>query len=120
MPKTVMTVDDSDSIRAMLAFVLKQHGYNVIEAESGKAALRRLLTEKPDLLITDLNMPEMDGLALIQEIKTSRALLDMPILVLTTESQESLRKSAHTAGASGWIVKPVMRDQLLSAVRRFI
>jgi two-component system chemotaxis response regulator CheY len=120
MIQTVMTVDDSDSIRLMLSFILKKQGYHVIEATSGHDALHKLLTVKPDLLITDINMPDMDGISLISEIKKNKALNDVPILILTTESQESLRKTAISAGVRGWIVKPVLNDQLISAVRRLI
>jgi two-component system chemotaxis response regulator CheY len=112
-----MVVDDSLSIRQMMTFTLKQAGYEAIEAVDGKDALTKFATEDVQMLITDLNMPNMDGTSLIREVRKDAANRFMPILMLTTESQESKRQEGKNAGASAWIVKPFKAEQLLGVVK---
>ncbi|HEX9873941.1 MAG TPA: response regulator [Deferrimonas sp.] len=115
--KKIMAVDDSPSIRQMLSFTLKQAGYDVVEAVDGKDALAKFAAENIQMLITDLNMPNMDGITLIREIRKNSANRFMPIIMLTTESQETKRQEGKAAGASAWIVKPFKPEQLLGVVR---
>ncbi|ALC16209.1 Fis family transcriptional regulator [Desulfuromonas soudanensis] len=115
--KRIMVVDDSFSIRQMMTFTLKQAGYEAIEAVDGKDALTKFATEDVQMLITDLNMPNMDGTSLIREVRKNAANRFMPILMLTTESQESKRQEGKSAGASAWIVKPFKAEQLLGVVK---
>jgi len=115
--KKIMTVDDSASIRQMMSFTLKQAGFDVVEAVDGEDALAKFATEDVQMLITDLNMPKMDGTSLIREVRKNAANRFMPILMLTTETQESKRQEGKSAGASAWIVKPFKPEQLLGVVR---
>jgi len=115
--KKIMAVDDSPSIRQMLSFTLKQAGYEVVEAVDGKDALAKFAAENVQMLITDLNMPNMDGITLIREVRKNAANRFMPIIMLTTESQETKRQEGKAAGASAWIVKPFKPEQLLGVVR---
>lgn len=117
MSKTIMTVDDSATIRQMLSFTLKDAGYEVIEAVDGLDALEKLADSHVHMLITDLNMPRMDGIELIREIRKNPNHKFIPIIMLTTESQESKKLEGKAAGASGWIVKPFKPQQLLSVVK---
>jgi len=117
MDKTVLVVDDSVSMRQMVAFTLKEGGFEVVEAGDGKEAVAKLNSgAKPILVIADLNMPNMDGIALIKEIRTMGVHKFTPILMLTTESAEAKKKEGQTAGATGWIVKPFNPDQLLQVI----
>ncbi|HEY7745032.1 MAG TPA: response regulator [Desulfuromonadales bacterium] len=117
MAKKIMTVDDSPTIRQMLGMALKGAGYEVVEAENGKDALNKLETEKVSMLITDLNMPQMNGIDLIRSVRQSPGLRFLPIIMLTTETQEAKRQEGKAAGASGWIVKPFKPEQLLKVVQ---
>lgn len=117
MAKKIMTVDDSPTIRQMLGMALKGAGYEVVEAENGKDALNKLESEPVSMLITDLNMPQMNGIELIRNVRQSPGLRFMPIIMLTTESQEAKRQEGKAAGASGWIVKPCKPEQLLKVVQ---
>jgi two-component system chemotaxis response regulator CheY len=117
MAKKIMTVDDSPTIRQMLGMALKGAGYEVVEAENGKDALSKLESEKVSMLITDLNMPEMNGIDLIRSVRQSPGLRFLPIIMLTTETQEAKRQAGKAAGASGWIVKPFKPEQLLKVVQ---
>ncbi len=119
MTKTIMTVDDSASVRQMVSFTLKNEGYTVIEASDGKDALGKL-KGKVDMIITDLNMPNMDGIELIRSVRALPAYKFIPIVMLTTESQASKKQEGKTAGATGWIVKPFKPDQLLAVVRKVL
>lgn len=120
MAKKIMTVDDSASVRQMVAFTLKGAGYDVVEAVDGKDALGKLKGSPVDMVITDLNMPNMDGITLIKSIRAEAALKFLPIVMLTTESQDSKKKEGKSAGATGWIVKPFKPDQLLSVVKKVL
>jgi two-component system chemotaxis response regulator CheY len=119
MAKTVLTVDDSSSVRQMVSFTLRTAGYDVVEAENGRAALERL-NSPLHLVITDLNMPEMDGMELIRQIRAGTRQKYVPIVLLTTESQDAKKQEARAAGASGWITKPFRPEQLLAVVKRVL
>ena len=117
---TILTVDDTASMRQMISFTLNSVGHEVIQASDGKEALKMLEGKKIDLVIADINMPNMDGITLL---KSLRALADYkftPILMLTTESQEAKRQQGKLAGATGWIVKPFNPEQLLTVVKKVL
>jgi two-component system chemotaxis response regulator CheY len=120
MPKTALVVDDSTSMRQMVAFTMKEAGFAVLEGSNGEEALKRLEGQKVELIITDLNMPTMDGLTLIRQIRAQPAYKFTPILMLTTESQEAKKKKGKAAGATGWIVKPFNPQQLLQVVAKVV
>lgn len=115
-----MTVDDSASMRQMVAFTLKGAGYDVIEACDGVDALGKAKARKVDLVITDLNMPNKDGISLIQELRALPDYKFTPILMLTTESGDNKKQAGKAAGATGWIVKPFNPDQLLKTVGKVL
>jgi two-component system chemotaxis response regulator CheY len=117
MSKRVMTVDDSATVRQVLQMTLEGAGYEVLQAVDGVDALRKLSSESVDMLVTDLNMPNMDGIALIKEVRQDPGNRFMPIVMLTTESQPEKKEEGKQAGASGWIVKPFKPEQLLAVVR---
>lgn len=119
MPKKIMTVDDSASVRQMVSFTLQDAGYDVLEASDGKDALGKL-TSPVDMIITDLNMPNMDGLDLIREVRGKNGFKFIPIIMLTTESQAEKKQAGKEAGATGWIVKPFKPEQLLAVVKKVI
>jgi two-component system chemotaxis response regulator CheY len=118
MSRTILTVDDSPSIRQTVKLTLGAAGYTVIEAASGKAALDACGRVAIDAVITDLNMPEMDGISLIRQLRTLPKFKFTPILMLTTESQQETKMKGKAAGATGWIVKPFTPDQLVSVVKK--
>ena len=120
MPSTIMTVDDSPSMRMLLRVALTDLGYSVVEAEDGVHALEKLDGFRPDLLITDINMPRMDGFGLIEKLRPLAQYRNLPILVLTTESSDDKKQRARSAGATGWIVKPFHPDKLAAAIRRVL
>lgn len=120
MPKLIMTADDSASVRQMVSFTLKQGGYDVVEAVDGKDALNKLQTTKVDMLITDLNMPNLDGIGLIRGARALPACKFIPIVMLTTESQDSKKAEGKSAGATGWIVKPFKPEQLIAVVKKVL
>lgn len=120
MSKTILTVDDSSSIRQMISFTLTQAGHRVVEAMDGMEALQKLAKTVPDLMITDLNMPRMDGMELVRKVREIPALKFLPILFLTTEGQEQKRQQARAAGATGWIVKPFKAEQLVTIVQKVL
>lgn len=116
--KTIMLVDDSATILLSIASILSKAGYAVEKASNAELALKKFNDGvKVDLLITDLNMPGMNGIELITEVRKLPAYKFMPILFLTTESQQSKRMEAKAAGASGWIVKPATADELLNTIK---
>jgi two-component system chemotaxis response regulator CheY len=117
MGKRVMMVDDSATVRQALQMVLSDAGYDVLEAVDGQDALDKLSSESVDMLVTDLNMPKVDGIVLIQEIRQRPGNRFMPIIMLTTESQPEKKSAGKIAGASGWITKPFRPEQLLAVVR---
>jgi two-component system chemotaxis response regulator CheY len=118
MSKIIMTADDSASIRQMVGFTLGQAGYRIVEAEDGRDALDKLKSARVDMLLTDLNMPNMDGIELIRETRANPRYKFMPIVMLTTESQDSKKQEGKKAGATGWIVKPFKPEQLVAVVKK--
>lgn len=121
MPKVIMTVDDSTSVRQMVSFTLSNAGYQVIEAVDGRDALSKVGESVTiDMLVTDLNMPNMDGIELVKSVRSQQRHKFIPILLLTTESQEAKKQQGKAAGASGWIVKPFDAAQLVDVVRRLL
>ena len=120
MAKIIMTVDDSASIRQMIGFTLQDAGYQVIKAFDGKDALVQLRSRKVDMIITDLNMPIMDGIALIKQIRQIDGYKFIPIIMLTTESQPQKKQDGKDAGATGWIVKPFKPEQLLGVINKVL
>lgn len=117
--KRILTVDDSSSVRQMVRLTLEDAGFEVVEAVDGKDALSKL-NPVPDLVITDLNMPNLDGIGLIRALRAEAATRFTPILMLTTESQEAKKQEGKAAGATGWIVKPFKPDQLVAVVRKVL
>lgn len=118
MTKTVLTVDDSRTMRDMLRLALVTAGFRVIEAIDGVDGLQVLAGETPDVIITDINMPNLDGFGFIEAVRSDAAWKGTPILVLTTESDPEKKLRAREAGATGWIVKPFSPDKLVHAIRR--
>ena len=121
MSKTIVTADDSASVRQMVSFTLRQEGYEIIEAVDGQDALNKLNSSSVHMLITDLNMPNMDGIELIRQVRaTSNGNRCIPIVMLTTESQDSKKQEGKVAGATGWIVKPFKPEQLVAVVKKVL
>lgn len=120
MSKTILIVDDSAAIRQMVAFTLKSDGYAVIEAEDGEEALAKANSQAVDLVLTDQNMPNMDGLTLVKTLRGLPKFTATPILVLTTESGDAKKMEGKAAGANGWLVKPFNPNTLLNVVKKFI
>lgn len=118
--KQILTVDDSSSVRQMIAFTLGKAGYGVAEAVDGRDGLTKAGTTKFDLIITDLNMPNVDGIELIGGVRRLPGYAFIPILMLTTESQQEKKDAGRKAGATGWIVKPFNADQLIAVVQKLI
>ena len=118
MPKTVITVDDSMSIRETVKMTLQTVGYHVLTAEDGVRGLSACLGQKADLIITDLNMPNMDGIGLITPLRAPPQYKFTPILMLTTESQEDKKVAGKKAGATGWIVKPFEPARFIAVVQK--
>jgi two-component system, chemotaxis family, chemotaxis protein CheY len=116
----IMTVDDSASMRQMVSFTLREAGYEVIEAIDGKDALDKIERNPIHMLITDINMPNLDGIGLVRKVRAHAVYRFIPIILLTTESQELKKQEGKAAGATGWIVKPFKPDQLLNVVRKVI
>lgn len=118
MAKRILTVDDSKTMRDMVSFTLKKAGYEVGEAEDGKVALSVLAGAKFDLIITDLNMPNMDGISLIKSVRADAKHRGVPILILTTESDDKKKGDGKAAGATGWLVKPFSPEKLIELIQR--
>ena len=118
MAKKILAVDDSKTMREMVSFTLKGAGYEVVEAEDGKAALAALNGSKVDAVITDLNMPNMNGFELIRALRANPAYKFTPILMLTTEGDASKKEEGKAAGATGWIVKPFNPEKLVEVVKK--
>jgi two-component system chemotaxis response regulator CheY len=118
MAKTIMTVDDSASMRQMINFTLSGAGYNVVEAEDGVDALKKIGGSKVDLFISDVNMPNMDGIELTRQIRANPSAKFTPVILLTTESQPAKKMEGKAAGATGWIVKPFAPEQLLAVIKK--
>jgi len=120
MTKTILFVDDSESIREIVQFTLENEGHKVLLAENGSVALKYLNGEHIDLIITDLHMPETNGIELIKKIRKMPPYQRTPILFLTTESQSARKLEAKEAGATGWIIKPFVPAKLLAAINKVI
>ena len=118
--RCILAVDDSPSMRQMVSFTLKSAGYEVIEAGDGIEALSKAKARKVDMVITDLNMPNRDGIALIADLRALPEYRFTPILMLTTESGSDKKQAGKSAGATGWIVKPFNPDQLLKTVSKVL
>lgn len=118
MQKTILTVDDSKSLRQMLSFSLKAAGFKVVEAEDGVEGLEKATKGRFDLVLTDLNMPRMDGLTLISKLNAIERYQNIPILMLTTESSMEMKNKGREAGATGWLVKPFDPVKLISIVNK--
>lgn len=117
---TILAVDDSASMRQMVSFTLKGAGFDVIEAEDGVDALTKAQGKTFDLVLTDVNMPNMDGITLVKELRSLPAFKFTPMLMLTTESAGDKKAAGKAAGATGWIVKPFNPDQLLNTIKRVL
>lgn len=118
MSLTILTVDDSRTMRDMLRLALADAGYRVVQAEDGLDGLEVLRREAPQVVITDINMPRMDGFGFIAAVRSDAQHRALPILVLTTESDDEKKQRARRAGATGWIVKPFDPAKLVAAIRR--
>ena len=117
---SVLAVDDSASMRQMVSFTLKGAGYEVVEAADGQEALGIAKGQSVNLVITDVNMPNMDGITLIKQLRTLPTYKFTPMLMLTTESGADKKQEGKAAGATGWIVKPFNPDQLLATVQKVL
>ena len=117
---TILAVDDSVSMRQMVSFTLKGAGFDVIEAVDGMDALGKAKGKSIDLVLTDVNMPRMDGISLIKELRAQPNFKFTPILMLTTESGVDKKTEGKNAGATGWIVKPFNPDQLLATIKKVL
>ncbi|MCK4911889.1 MAG: response regulator [Thermodesulfovibrionales bacterium] len=120
MSKNILIVDDSASMRQLVTFALEDAGYDVVQAVDGEDALSKAGQSRAEMVITDLNMPKLDGIGLIRQLRERSEYKFTPIVMLTTESQDTKKKEGKQAGASGWIVKPFTPDQLIGVVRKFI
>lgn len=125
MSNLIFVVDDSKTVRASLEYTLGKGGYEVVSAEDGSDGINRLdqlnqQGKRPAMIITDINMPVMDGIAFIKEVKKNPKFKFIPILVLTTESQEQKKMEGKNAGAAGWLVKPFKPEQLTGVVKKFV
>jgi two-component system, chemotaxis family, chemotaxis protein CheY len=120
MAKTIMIVDDSASLRQVVGIALKGAGYDVLEGCDGKDALGKLTGQKVHLVICDVNMPNMDGISFVKALKQNPAYKFTPVIMLTTESQESKKQEGQAAGARAWVVKPFKPEQMLGAVEKLV
>lgn len=120
MSKTILNVDDSASVRQMVQLTLQGAGYRVLQANDGADGLAKAKASSVDMVVTDLNMPVMNGLALIRELRKLPNYRGVPILFLTTESDANVKKEAKEAGATGWITKPFQQEQLVAVVRKVL
>ncbi len=118
MSKTVMIVDDSGSFRTVVRLALQKAGYTVVEAVDGKDAVGKLNGQKLNLIVCDVNMPNMDGLSFLRHVKTTGAYKFTPVIMLTTETQESKKAEGRAAGAKAWITKPFQPSMLVEAVAK--
>mgnify|MGYP000636152180 CR=1 FL=1 len=118
--KTILLVDDSKTILMSMENILKRAGFLVMTADGGVAALAKINANLPDLMITDLNMPGMDGITLIKEVKKLPSMRFKPVLMLTTESQQEKKMEAKKAGAIGWLVKPVQPTELVNVIKQVV
>ncbi|MCS7215518.1 MAG: response regulator [Thermodesulfovibrio sp.] len=120
MKKLIMIIDDSASLRQVVKMTLEKLGYEVLEAKDGQDALNKVKGKKIHLIITDLNMPVMDGITFIKELKKLPEHKFTPVMMLTTESQQSKMMEGKAAGAKAWLVKPFKPEQIIAAVEKLI
>ncbi len=120
MAKTILIVDDSASFRQVVALTLKGAGYDVLEAADGKEGVTRLDGRKIHLIISDVNMPNMDGIAFLKQVKAHASYKFTPVVMLTTEGQDAKKNEGKTAGAKAWIMKPFMPPQILDVVSKLV
>lgn len=120
MTASILTVDDSSSLRMAIRIALTGAGYRVTEAGDGVEGLAKAAAEKFDMIVTDLNMPNMDGLTMIRELRSQPEQAGVPIIFLTTESDAEMKTQAKAAGATGWLVKPFVPDQLVKVARKVL
>lgn len=116
----ILVVDDSASLRSMVAFTLKQEGYQVSEAENGQLALDLAKQSRFDLVLADVNMPVMDGISFCTALKKLPSARFTPVLMLTTDSSTEMKQKGKAAGATGWLVKPFNPEKLLSTIKRVV
>ena len=116
----VLVVDDSESIRELVGMTLESQGYQVHKSEDGVEAIDPLSNSEVDLVITDLNMPNMDGISLLKKIRKDDSKVGLPVLMLTTESQAAKKDEARKEGATGWIVTPFAQERLISVVKKVL
>lgn len=117
---SILAVDDSASMRQMVAFTLKGAGFNVIEAADGQEALEKARSHRVDLVLTDQNMPRMDGITLVKTLRAQPGFAETPMLILTTESSADMKAKGRAAGATGWLVKPFDPNKLLEIINKVI
>ena len=117
---SILAVDDSASMRQMVAFTLKGAGYQVIEAADGQEAFDKARGQRVDLVLTDQNMPRMDGITLVKNLRGLPSYAATPILILTTESSDTMKAKGKAAGATGWLVKPFDPGKLIDVIKRVI
>jgi len=117
---SILAVDDSASMRKMVSFTLIGAGYRVIEAVDGQDALEKAQTQSFDLVLTDQNMPRLDGLGLTKKLRETAAFATTPILILTTESSDQMKQAGRAAGATGWLVKPFDPNRLIEIIQKVI
>jgi len=120
MSKTILVVDDSASLRQVVGIALKGAGYDVVEASDGKDALSKLDGRKIHLIVSDVNMPNMDGISFVKAAKQLPAYKFTPVIMLTTEAGEAMKQQGQAAGAKAWVVKPFQPAQMLAAVSKLI
>ncbi|WP_413061335.1 response regulator [Sphingomonas carotinifaciens] len=120
MTASILTVDDSPSLRMAIRIALTGAGYRVTEAGDGVEGLAKAGAEKFDMIVTDLNMPNMDGLTMIRVLRAQPSQAGVPIIFLTTESDADMKAQAKNAGATGWLVKPFVPDQLIKVARKVL
>ncbi len=120
MSKTILIVDDSSSVRSVVGIALKGAGYDVVEACDGQDALSKLTGQKVHLIVSDVNMPNMDGITLVKEVKKLADYKFTPICMLTTEAEESKMQEGKAAGAKAWIIKPFQPPKLLDVVAKLV
>ena len=120
MEKNILIVDDSPTTRKIVGFFLKEKGYKIIEANNGIEALEKMVYSKIDLIITDLNMPKMDGLELVSSLNSDLTFKDIPIIIITTEDQEQREEAGMRLGASAYLKKPITKSILIKEVENLL
>lgn len=120
MSKTILTVDDSPSIRRMVSMTLQEAGYQVLEGVDGQDGLEKATAARVDAILVDQNMPRLDGLGMIRALRNHPNGKGVPVVFLSTESEDALKQQAREAGALGWMVKPFTQDKLLAVVKKVV